>query len=65
MQNLFDIAGVSEPTTLVSSTKVTESVEDDRLKKALDSTKRFRKKMGKEKFEQEVHKLLKWSENKE
>ena len=65
MQNLFDIAGVSEPTTLVSSTKVTESVEDDRLKKALDSTKRFRKKMGKEKFEHEVRKLLKWSENKE
>ena len=64
MQNLFDIAGVSEPTTLVSSTKVTESVEDNRLKKALDSTKQFRKKLGKEKFEQEVHKLLKWSENK-
>ena len=32
MQNLFDIAGI-EPNTL-SSTKVTESVEDDRLKKA-------------------------------
>ena len=62
MQNLFDIAGI-EPYTL-SATKVTESVEDDRLKKALDSTKKFRKKMGKEKFEQEVHKLLKWSQNK-
>ena len=61
MQNLFDIAGI-EPNTLYAI-KVTESMEDDRLKKALDSTKRFRKKMGKEKFEQEVHKLLKWSEN--
>jgi len=65
MQNLFDIAGVSEPTTLVSSTKVTESVEDNRLKKVLDSTKHFRKKMGKEKFEREIHKLLKWSKEKE
>ena len=63
MQNLFDIAGV-EPNTLFSTTKVTESVEDNRLKKSLDSTKHFRKKMGKEKFEQEVNKLLKWSENK-
>ena len=63
MQNLFDIAGV-EPNTLVSTTKVTESVEDNRLKKTLDSTKHFRKKMGKEKFEQEVHKLLKWSREK-
>ena len=63
MQNLFDIAGI-EPNTLVSSKKVTESVEDNRLKKALDSTKHFRKKMGKEKFEQEVHKLLKWSREK-
>ena len=62
MQNLFDIAGI-EPNTL-STTKVTESVEDNRLKKSLDSTKHFRKKMGKEKFEQEVNKLLKWSENK-
>ena len=62
MQNLFDIAGV-EPNTL-STTKVTESVEDNRLKKSLDSTKHFRKKMGKEKFEHEVHKLLKWSQNK-
>ena len=62
MQNLFDIAGV-EPNTL-STTKVTESVEDNRLKKSLDSIKHFRKKMGKEKFEQEVRKLLKWSENK-
>ena len=62
MQNLFDIAGI-EPNTL-SATKVTESVEDNRLKKALDSTKQFRKKLVKEKFEQEVHKLLKWSENK-
>ena len=63
MQNLFDIAGI-EPNTLFSTTKATESVEDNRLKKSLDSTKHFRKKMGKEKFEQEVHKLLKWSENK-
>ena len=63
MQNLFDIAGI-EPNTLVSSKKVTESVEDNRLKKALDSTKHFRKKMGKEKFEHEVHKLLKWSREK-
>ena len=63
MQNLFDIAGI-EPDTLFSTTKVTESVEDNRLKKSLDSTKQFRKKLGKEKFEQEVHKLLKWSENK-
>ena len=63
MQNLFDIAGI-EPDTLFSTTKVTESVEDNRLKKSLDSTKHFRKKMGKEKFEQEVNKLLKWSENK-
>ena len=63
MQNLFDIAGI-EPDTLFSTTKVTESVEDNRLKKALDSTKQFRKKLGKEKFEQEVHKLLKWSQNK-
>ena len=62
MQNLFDIAGI-EPDTL-SATKVMESVEDNRLKKSLDSTKHFRKKMGKEKFEQEVHKLLKWSQNK-
>ena len=62
MQNLFDIAGI-EPNTL-STTKVTESVEDNRLKKSLDSTKHFRKKMGKEKFEHEVHKLLKWSQNK-
>jgi len=62
MQNLFDIAGI-EPNTL-STTKITESVEDNRLKKTLDSTKHFRKKMGKEKFEQEVHKLLKWSQNK-
>ena len=62
MQNLFDIAGI-EPNTL-SATKVTESVEDNRLKKTLDSTKQFLKKLGKEKFEQEVHKLLKWSENK-
>ena len=61
MQNLFDIAGIA-PNTL-NAIKVTESMEDDRLKKALDSTKRFRKKMGKEKFEQEVHKLLKWSQN--
>ena len=63
MQNLFDIAGI-EPDTLFSTTKVTESVEDNRLKKSLDSTKHFRKKMGKEKFEQEVNKLLKWSQNK-
>ncbi len=63
MQNLFDIAGI-EPDTLFSTTKVTESVEDNRLKKALDSTKHFRKKMGKEKFEQEVNKLLKWSKDK-
>ena len=62
MQNLFDIAGI-EPNTL-STTKITESVEDNRLKKSLDSTKHFRKKMGKEKFEQEVNKLLKWSKNK-
>jgi len=62
MQNLFDIAGI-EPDTL-SATKVMESVEDNRLKKSLDSTKHFRKKMGKEKFEQEVRKLLKWSETK-
>jgi len=62
MQNLFDIAGI-EPDTL-SATKVMESVEDNRLKKSLDSTKHFRKKMGKEKFEQEVNKLLKWSQNK-
>ena len=62
MQNLFDIAGI-EPDTL-SATKVMESVEDNRLKKSLDSTKHFRKKMGKEKFEQEVHKLLKWSREK-
>ena len=62
MQNLFDIAGI-EPDTL-SATKVMESVENNRLKKSLDSTKHFRKKMGKEKFEQEVRKLLKWSENK-
>ena len=62
MQNLFDIAGI-EPNTL-SATKVTESVEDNRLKKSLDSTKHFRKKMGKEKFEQEVNKLLKWSKDK-
>jgi hypothetical protein len=62
MQNLFDIAGI-EPNTL-STTKVMESVEDNRLKKSLDSTKHFRKKMGKEKFEHEVHKLLKWSQNK-
>ena len=62
MQNLFDIAGI-EPNTL-NAIKVTESVEDNRLKKALDSTKHFRKKMGKEKFEQEVHKLLKWSREK-
>ena len=62
MQNLFDITGI-EPNTL-SATKVTESVEDNRLKKSLDSTKHFRKKMGKEKFEQEVRKLLKWSETK-
>ena len=63
MQNLFDIAGI-EPNTL-SATKVMESVEDNRLKKSLDSTKHFRKKLGKEKFEHEVRKLLKWSENKE
>ena len=63
MQNLFDIAGI-EPDTL-NATKVMESVEDNRLKKSLDSTKHFRKKMGKEKFEHEVRKLLKWSENKE
>ena len=63
MQNLFDIAGI-EPDTLFSTTKVTESVQDNRLKKSLDSTKHFRKKMGKEKFEQEVNKLLKWSQNK-
>ena len=63
MQNLFDIAGI-EPDTLFSTTKATESVEDNRLKKSLDSTKQFRKKLGKEKFEQEVHKLLKWSQNK-
>tara|TARA_B100001029_G_scaffold31681_1_gene23667 strand:+ start:369 stop:560 length:192 start_codon:yes stop_codon:yes gene_type:complete len=62
MQNLFDIAGI-EPDTL-NATKVMESVEDNRLKKSLDSTKHFRKKMGKEKFEHEVRKLLKWSENK-
>ena len=62
MQNLFDIAGI-EPDTL-NATKDMESVEDNRLKKSLDSTKHFRKKMGKEKFEQEVRKLLKWSENK-
>ena len=62
MQNLFDKAGI-EPNTL-SATKVMESVEDNRLKKSLDSTKHFRKKMGKEKFEQEVRKLLIWSENK-
>ena len=31
MQNLFDIAGI-EPDTLFSTTKVTESVEDNRLK---------------------------------
>ena len=62
MQNLFEIAGI-EPNTL-SATKVTESVENNRLKKSLDSTKHFRKKMGKEKFEQEVRKLLKWSETK-
>ena len=62
MQNLFDIAGI-EPNTL-NAIKVTESVEDNRLKKSLDSTKHFRKKMGKEKFEHEVRKLLKWSENK-
>ena len=62
MQNLFDIAGI-EPDTL-SATKVMESVEDNRLKKSLDSTKHFRKKLGKEKFEHEVRKLLKWSENK-
>ena len=62
MQNLFDIAGI-EPDTL-SATKVMESVENNRLKKSLDSTKHFRKKMGKEKFEQEVRKLLKWSQNK-
>ena len=62
MQNLFDIAGI-EPDTL-NATKVMESVEDNRLKKSLDSTKHFRKKMGKEKFEQEVRKLLKWSETK-
>ena len=62
MQNLFDIAGI-EPNTL-STTKVTESVEDNRLKKSLDSTKHFRKKMGKEKFEQQVNKLLKWSKDK-
>ena len=36
MQNLFDIAGI-EPNTL-SATKVMESVEDNRLKKSLDST---------------------------
>ena len=63
MQNLFDIAGI-EPDSL-SATKVMESVEDNRLKKSLDSTKHFRKKLGKEKFEHEVRKLLKWSENKE
>ena len=63
MQNLFDIAGI-EPDTIFSTTKITESVEDNRLKKSLDSTKHFRKKMGKEKFEQEVNKLLKWSQNK-
>ena len=63
MQNLFDIAGI-EPDTLFSTTKVTESVEDNRLKKSLDSTKQFRKKLGKEKFEQEVNKLLKWSKDK-
>ena len=62
MQNLFDIAGI-EPDTL-NATKVMESVEDNRLKKSLDSTKHFRKKLGKEKFEHEVRKLLKWSENK-
>ena len=62
MQNLFDIAGI-EPDTL-SATKVMESVEDNRLKKSLDSTKHLLKKMGKEKFEHEVRKLLKWSENK-
>ena len=62
MQNLFDIAGI-EPDTL-SATKVMESVENNRLKKSLDSTKHFRKKIGKEKFEQEVRKLLKWSETK-
>ena len=62
MQNLFDIAGI-EPDTL-SATKVMESVENNRLKKSLDSTKHFRKKMGKEKFEQEVNKLLKWSKDK-
>ena len=64
MQNLFDIAGIEPNTLTLSTTKVTESVEDNRLKKSLDSTKHFRKKMGKEKFEQEVHKLLKWSQNK-
>ena len=63
MQNLFDIAGI-EPNTLFNTTKATETVEDNRLKKSLDSTKHFRKKMGKEKFEQEVRKLLKWSETK-
>ena len=63
MQNLFDIAGI-EPDTLSITKITTESVEDNRLKKSLDSTKHFRKKMGKEKFEQEVRKLLKWSETK-
>ncbi len=63
MQNLFDIAGI-EPNSLFISKKVTEIVEDNRLKKTLDTTKHFRKKMGKEKFEQEVHKLLKWSREK-
>ena len=63
MQNLFEIAGI-EPDTLSTTKITTESVEDNRLKKALDSTKQFRKKLGKEKFEQEVHKLLKWSQDK-
>ena len=63
MQNLFEIAGI-EPDTLSTTKITTESVEDNRLKKSLDSTKHFRKKMGKEKFEQEVNKLLKWSKDK-
>jgi len=63
MQNLFDIAGI-EPDTLSITKITTESVEDNRLKKSLDSTKHFRKQMGREKFEREVHNLLKWSKEK-
>ena len=45
MQNLFEIAGI-EPDTLSTTKITTESVEDNRLKKSLDSTKHFRKKNG-------------------